>query len=228
MKLGMIIFFCTGICFMAGCNKSTGPAPVMPQNALSPVTDYDVSSENTESHTSVVSEEPWAQTNSENSTDYSLMTQEELLQSYYTIKAEEKALEIEEEQLKINFRIGSVGNTEFEQQKLYFSQQENILDLEEDTIENYLKQLNFTGNELIPQEIKELFHSENRQQIYELYENLELEEDSLDLEEDTLETQYLSNKMTREEFIAKQSDLEKRDFMLECQLDYLETLGYDD
>ena len=61
-----------------------------------------------------------------------------------------------------------------------------------------------------------------------LYENLELEEDSLDLEEDTLETQYLSNKMTREEFIAKQSDLEKRDFMLECQLDYLETLGYDD
>ena len=102
------------------------------------------------------------------------------------------------------------------------------MDLEEDTIENYLKQLNFTGNELIPQEIKELFHSENRQQIYELYENLELEEDSLDLEEDTLETQYLSNKMTREEFIAKQSDLEKRDFMLECQLDYLETLGYDD
>lgn len=139
-----------------------------------------------------------------------------------SVRAEEQAVTLDMEKLEAEYRVKSILEDKFKEQMAELERRDKKLDELEDNLENSYSQPTPT----IPLEEDEL--------VVRLSELKEAGQ-ALEEEERTLAIDYLEDTITREEYVAAQIELEKRDETLEAEEDAiedkLESLGrevYDD
>ena len=233
---------------LTGCSGQTAQPTqeVMPQNVPSDITAAQTAAETeTEAMTEAVTEsaaeaavsapagtEAAAPAVSGTSASSAEETPEELLGRLYLVKAEEEALDVEEDLLEADVRTGKLTREEFLQKEMELEQKEDALDLSEDEIELALKKQFWTSGSLLPEDFAASLESMELEELLNLLRENELEEDKNELEEDRLKMQYLNGEITREAFLTAQAELERASDLLEAKEDMIEyrlkLLGWDD
>lgn len=145
-------------------------------------------------------------------------------ESYYRVKAEKDAVDIDIDILEADFRVGKTGREEFISRKAELETKEDELERQENILESAIDLAYYQLEEGLPEgDIQSL--------ISQKYE-LERRDNELETEEDRLEADYRSGKITRDEYIEQRTqgireeeELERQDDLLERAL---ERLGYDD
>lgn len=233
---------------LTGCSGQTAQPTqeVMPQNVPSDITAAQTAAETeTEAMTEAVTEsaaeaaasapagtEAAAPAVSGTSASSAEETPEELLGRLYLVKAEEEALDVEEDLLEADVRTGKLTREEFLQKEMELEQKEDALELSEDEIELALKKQFWTRGSLLPEDFAASLESMELEELLNLLRENELEEDKNELEEDRLKMQYLNGEITREAFLTAQAELERASDLLEAKEDMIEyrlkLLGWDD
>lgn len=233
---------------LTGCSGQTAQPTqeVMPQNIPSDITAAQTAAETeTEAMTEAVTEsaaeaavsapagtEAAAPAVSGTSASSAEETPEELLGRLYLVKAEEEALDVEEDLLEADVRTGKLTREEFLQKEMELEQKEDALELSEDEIELALKKQFWTRGSLLPEDFAASLESMELEELLNLLRENELEEDKNELEEDRLKMQYLNGEITREAFLTAQAELERASDLLEAKEDMIEyrlkLLGWDD
>lgn len=233
---------------LTGCSGQTAQPTqeIMPQNVPSDITAAQTAAETeTEAMTEAVTEsaaeaavsapagtEAAAPAVSGTSASSAEETPEELLGRLYLVKAEEEALDVEEDLLEADVRTGKLTREEFLQKEMELEQKEDALDLSEDEIELALKKQFWTSGSLLPEDFAASLESMELEELLNLLRENELEEDKNELEEDRLKMQYLNGEITREAFLTAQAELERASDLLEAKEDMIEyrlkLLGWDD
>lgn len=233
---------------LTGCSGQTAQPTqeIMPQNVPSDITAAQTAAETeTEAMTEAVTEsaaeaavsapagtEAAAPAVSGTSASSAEETPEELLGRLYLVKAEEEALDVEEDLLEADVRTGKLTREEFLQKEMELEQKEDALELSENEIELALKKQFWTRGSLLPEDFAASLESMELEELLNLLRENELEEDKNELEEDRLKMQYLNGEITREAFLTAQAELERASDLLEAKEDMIEyrlkLLGWDD
>lgn len=229
------------ILMLTGCQNNTQPTPsnpVMTQSIINDdmVSDYSLPlSETEEDSTFVQSSSADAQPAKEvapetsshrlpvnTSTQAASESYDELLQKYCAIKAEADAVDVEQDILESDYRIGKIDSAAFQAKKTELRNQEDSLDLQKDQQKLALYQA-------IPQRN---LPNGSMEELKNRLRQLELTENELEVKEDRLEEDYRLGAVSREEFIIQQTELlildEKNDYEKDLVEDALELLGWDD
>lgn len=139
---------------------------------------------------------------------------------YCQLKAEIEAVEIDLDKLEAEYRIGNLAQENFQQQKSTLISQKHMLEQQKDKLK-----LQALEEVAVPRP------QGTNQELAEKSREVEYQNDMLELEEDRLELQYQSGELTREDFIAKLSQVIQKSEELETLEDYLEDIldgtGYD-
>lgn len=147
---------------------------------------------------------------------------EELQEALYLCKAELSAVDIEEDILEADYRMGKITETDFTTSRMKLLEQEKNLDLKKEQIQMALRSL-LTPPQRPTGTIEEL--------LAQLRE-LKVSEQSLELKETQLKQQYRLKEISRDDFITQKSQLIRQEAALDEQEDLLEDtlelLGWDD
>lgn len=127
---------------------------------------------------------------------------EELLAQYYSVKAQEEALEIDIENLEAALRTGKLGDSEFQQKLAEYERQEDALDARKDALEAQIGPFAPYFSFTLPQD---------REGLLSLLDELERQDDELDGRKDALEDGYRSGSTSREDFLKEYALLERED-----------------
>ncbi len=145
-------------------------------------------------------------------------------ETYYQVKAEKDAVEIDIENLEASFRIGTISQEDFTSQKADLKTQEDYLDAQEEILEDSLDLAYRKSNPALPEGTAE--------ELFSQKQNLEAKGDELDRSEDELELSYRSGDIIRKDFISKQTELIRQKEELDREEELveraLEKMGYDD
>lgn len=215
---------------LTGCQNNTQPTPsdpVMTQSIVNDdmVSDYSLPLSETEE--AQPAKEAASETSSHKlpvntSTQAASGSYDELLQKYCAIKAEADAVDVEQDILESDYRIGKIDSTAFQARKTELRNLEDSLDLQKDQQKLALYQAMPQRN--LPNGSMEELKNRLRQ--------LDLTENELEVKEDRLEEDYRLGTVSREEFIVQQTELlildEKNDYEKDLVEDALELLGWDD
>lgn len=145
-------------------------------------------------------------------------------ESYYRVKAEKEAVEIELDRLEASFRVGELDEESFRSQKWELELQEEELEDQEDYLEHAVDLAYYQSEPGLPEgDLQNLL-----QQIQELKkQELELEATT-----DSLERSYRNEEISREDFIRQMTEAVRSEEALDRQEELLERalerLGYDD
>lgn len=145
-------------------------------------------------------------------------------ETYFAIKAERDALDIDIENLESSYRIGAISSQDFRVQKQALELQDDLLDQQEELLESSLDLAYLATNPTLP--------TGTLNELIAQYNTLDLREDELELSEDKLELQYRMGEITREDFISKQIEILRQDETLDREKELVERalklMGWDD
>lgn len=149
--------------------------------------------------------------------------EQDLLAQYISIKAERDALDIDEEKLEANYRVGKVDETSFRQQRQELEAQDDELERQEEDLERQLER-QWRDSTTLPQGTVDELLSQKR--------DVEAQSDDLEYQEDVLERDYRNDTITRDDFLTRQKEilqqLEELDWQEELLEEALERQGWDD
>lgn len=144
-------------------------------------------------------------------------------ETYYRIKAEKEAVELDIDILEAAFRVGGVDQDSFYSQKRALKEQEDLLDMQEELLEDVVEH-SYYREQAIPQGDIDSLLDEFRQ--------AKIEKRTAENQCDQLEDQYRAGQISREEFAAQYQEAARRedeaDAREEILEEALEMLGWDD
>jgi hypothetical protein len=151
----------------------------------------------------------------------SLPSEEE---SYYKVKAELDAIDIDIENLEADYRIGKLSREDFTAQKSQLEAQENSLEQEKDQLEDSMDLAYLQSNPSVP--------SGSLDELRSAKAELEKKERQLEAQEDSLERSYQAGEISREDFITQQIEIIRSEESIDREDDLLEqameAMGFDD
>lgn len=144
-------------------------------------------------------------------------------ESYYRVKAEKEAAELDIHILEAAFRVGGVDQESFHSQKRALKEQEDWLDMQEDMLEDAVEHSYYREQPLPQGDIDSLLGQLRQAKI---------DKHTADKQCDLLEDQYRAGQISREEFVAQYQDAARQedeaDVREELLEDALDMLGWDD
>lgn len=219
ITLPLILFMLTAC--NSNASQPQSPATQQAPNIVENNTSTDSNQTNSNNITSNIEE--MNDTTTVNATaDTSATVTTEIIENYYKIVAEEKAIEADIEKLEKDFTAKRIDANTLQTQKATLKQQEN-------TLENQIDALEYQIPISLPQNWVD---TSNMEQMIQKLKEVEIAENQLELSIDQAEQDYINNTITREDFITKVIELEKQKDILDKQDDFLEqtleSLGWDD
>ena len=145
-------------------------------------------------------------------------------ESYYRVKAEKEAVEIELDRLEASFRVGELDEESFRSQKWELELQEEELEDQEDYLEHAVDLAYYQSEPGLPEG--------DLQSLLQQMQELKKQELELEATTDSLERSYRNQEISREEFIRQMTEAVRSEEALDRQEELLERalerLGYDD
>ncbi|HJB08469.1 MAG TPA: hypothetical protein H9716_11510 [Candidatus Enterocloster faecavium] len=143
--------------------------------------------------------------------------------TYYRVKAELDAIDIEISNLEAAYRVGSLDDQSFQSQRAALREQERELDIQEDMLENVVERYYYQTMEIPQGDI---------QALLDQLSQVDRQKNDQESQERQLKMQYRNGEISREDFvnamqdsISLEEELDVKEEMLE---DSLERLGWDD
>lgn len=145
-------------------------------------------------------------------------------ESYYRVKAEKEAVEIELDRLEASFRVGELDEESFRSQKWELELQEEELEDQEDYLEHAVDLAYYQSEPGLPEG--------DLQSLLQQMQELKKQELELEAATDSLERSYRNEEISREDFIRQMTEAVRSEEALDRQEELLERalerLGYDD
>lgn len=145
-------------------------------------------------------------------------------ESYYRVKAEKEAVEIELDRLEASFRVGELDEESFRSQKRELELQEEELEDQEDYLEHAVDLAYYQSEPGLPEG--------EPQSLLQQMQELKKQELELEAAADSLERSYRNQEISREDFIRQMTETVRSEEALDRQEELLERalerLGYDD
>lgn len=145
-------------------------------------------------------------------------------ESYYRVKAEKEAVEIELDRLEASFRVGELDEESFRSQKWELELQEEELEDQEDYLEHAVDLAYYQSEPGLPEG--------DLQSLLQQMQELKKQELELEATTDSLERSYRNEEISREDFIRQMTEAVRSEEALDRQEELLERalerLGYDD
>lgn len=205
---------------LSGCGAPQEPQQVVQQTQ--PIMTESLGPETTQ-ETAPEKEETASETAQETSAQETtaVETDEE---SYYRVKAEKEAVEIELDRLEASFRVGELDEESFRSRKWELELQEEELEDQEDYLEHAVDLAYYQSEPGLPEG--------DLQSLLQQMQELKKQELELEAATDSLERSYRNEEISREDFIRQMTEAVRSEEALDRQEELLERalerLGYDD
>lgn len=206
---------------LSGCASLSGSAQVAPKTASqTPMTQEIAGDDDTAASTPGTSQTAAAPADTASTAS---TAGQDTFSQYIDIKAQRDALDIEEEKLEANYRVGKLDETTFRQQRQDLEAQDDELERQEENLEDQLERQWRQSATLPTGTLEELLQQKR---------DAEAKSDDLEYQEDQLERDYRDDKITREDFLTRQKELlrqiEELDWQEELLEEAMERQGWDD
>ena len=233
-KMRYILAGIVAAAVLSGCGAGQEPQQVVQQTqpimteSLGPETVQETAQETAPEKEEAASETGETQSGASDTTQEST-AQEAVVgetdeESYYRVKAEKEAVEIELDRLEASFRVGELDEESFRSQKWELELQEEELEDQEDYLEHAVDLAYYQSEPGLPEG--------DLQSLLQQMQELKKQELELEAATDSLERSYRNEEISREDFIRQMTEAVRSEEALDRQEELLERalerLGYDD
>ena len=229
-KMRYILAGIVAAAVLSGCGADREPQQVVQQTqpimteSLGPETIQETAPEKEEAASETGETQSGASDTTQESTAQEAVVGETDEESYYRVKAEKEAVEIELDRLEASFRVGELDEESFRSQKWELELQEEELEDQEDYLEHAVDLAYYQSEPGLPEG--------DLQSLLQQMQELKKQELELEAATDSLERSYRNEEISREDFIRQMTEAVRSEEALDRQEELLERalerLGYDD
>lgn len=229
-KMRYILAGIVAAAVLSGCRAGQEPQQVVQQTqpimteSRGPETIQETAPEKEEAASETGETQSGASDTTQESTAQEAVVGETDEESYYRVKAEKEAVEIELDRLEASFRVGELDEESFRSQKWELELQEEELEDQEDYLEHAVDLAYYQSEPGLPEG--------DLQSLLQQMQELKKQELELEAATDSLERSYRNEEISREDFIRQMTEAVRSEEALDRQEELLERalerLGYDD